>query len=279
MQILSESDSAENLHLFTDKSPDYEQLLNDTIKCQKFVDRVKEITKSLQTRLDSMMKEDKKATEEFASDPNVIVVKRTKKRRRVVPLPSATSTDTTPSAYPESLPHSAPSENVSNAAERYACSFAFPPIKIIPLTTNNQMPNLTGPIVTRFLDEFRLPDVAESNIAYWRIRSGNLLLFAGDRETFSQLLDERVYPRLIGSYNFKVEYPKKIPRLLSLLILGVPIAMNVEHLVQEIQQTWPSICAGVSQPTFKSTTSKNVRIDFRSSDDYKNCKQSGKVRA
>ncbi|CAF1519591.1 unnamed protein product [Didymodactylos carnosus] len=145
--------------------------------------KVKEITKSLQTRLDSMMKEDKKATEEFASDPNVIVVKRTKKRRRVVPLPSATSTDTTPSAYPESLPHSAPSENVSNAAERYACSFAFPPIKIIPLTTNNQMPNLTGPIVTRFLDEFRLPDVAESNIAYWRIRSGNLLFGISEKDS------------------------------------------------------------------------------------------------
>ncbi|CAF1533415.1 unnamed protein product, partial [Didymodactylos carnosus] len=228
------SDSAENLHLLTDKSPDYEQLVNDTIKCQKFVDRVKEITKSLQPRLDSTMKEDKQATEEFASDPNVIVVNRTKKRRRVAPLPSATSTDTTPSAYPEYLLHSAPSENVSNAAERYACSFAFPPIKIIPLTTNNQMFNLTGSAVTRFLDEFRLPDEAESNIAYWRIRSGNLLLFAGDRETFSQLLDERVYPRLIGSYNFKMEYPKKIPPQLSLLILGVPIAMNVEHLVQEI---------------------------------------------
>ncbi|CAF1609740.1 unnamed protein product, partial [Didymodactylos carnosus] len=67
---------------------------------------------------------------------------------------------------------------------------------------------------------------------------------------------------------FEIEWPPKIPAQLSLLMLDVPSGTNIDELRQDVQRIYPSIVKADSQPTYKSITSVNVRLDFRNSTEY-----------
>ncbi|CAF1341667.1 unnamed protein product, partial [Didymodactylos carnosus] len=90
---------------------------------------------------------------------------------------------------------------------------------------------------------------------------------------YPRLLDERIFPRLLDNQKFEIEWPRKIPPQLSLLMLGVPSGTNIDELRQDVQRIYPSIVTAASQPTYKSITSVHVRLDFRNSTEYDRCKE------
>ncbi|CAF1089612.1 unnamed protein product, partial [Didymodactylos carnosus] len=76
---------------------------------------------------------------------------------------------------------------------------------------------------------------------------------------------------------FEIEWPPKIPAQLSLLMLDVPSGTNIDELRQDVQRIYPSIVKADSQPTYKSITRVNVRLDFRNSTEYERYTEIGKI--
>ncbi|CAF1079437.1 unnamed protein product [Didymodactylos carnosus] len=178
--------------------------------------------------------------QDFLNDPATIKVQSKHQKTRVVPKElSSASANSIHGSQPINYRRQLSNTTVSKSAEQYARGFDFPPIKICPMNKNVR---LNGEAVMRFINDFKTEHCQTFKISFWRISNGRILLYSQNRETFSCLLDERIFPRLLDNQKFEIEWPRKIPAQLSLLMLGVPSGTNIDELRQDVQKNLSIDC-------------------------------------
>ncbi|CAF1439134.1 unnamed protein product [Didymodactylos carnosus] len=250
--------SEQNLTSLSDATPNNEELINNTKICKKFIEKVVEFSETLATT-PTLLNDAFDETIVFLQDPAVIEIRckngiKTKQKTKIVPQQlSFTTTSSTNKFFRTNQRRLIPLTVVSKEAEQYAHTFGFPPIRIIPSNNNNSRQNvrLNGDTVTAFLNQSKINEKVSFRVSRWRISSGNLLLYASDRDSFACLFHEKVYLHLIGTCYYHIELPKRLPAQMSLLILGVPSYPNANDICTDVQYYYPSVNNVHYQPAYR----------------------------
>ncbi|CAF1341161.1 unnamed protein product [Didymodactylos carnosus] len=162
---------------------------------------------------------------------------------------------------------------VTNLAERYACSFRYPAIKLKLLDATIA---IFETHVKNFLNELE-NKTKNIHIAFWHIDKNILSLFVDTRQSFAYLLQKQSYPDLFNGQNFEIIPPLRIPPQMSLLITGVPTHLTKDDILDDARIHYPSISDALIQLPSQGARACNVRLDFTNSDEYEKCHILGKI--
>ena len=176
----------------------------------------------------------------------------------LAPTRNGFSTNTT-NGIPSSNATIAPKE-ITNQARRYAeTRYAFLPF-IIKLE-QNVVDNL---VIKELSDFFFTKFKYKLNFAGHRIKNKNeLLLFAGNRESFALLFDDEKWPNTIKSTKFDKIRSSHLPPQFSIVVRNVPIDYDMTSFINDMKVEYPDVVNAhrITNKNHQPTTF--VRVDIK----------------
>ncbi|CAF3443033.1 unnamed protein product, partial [Rotaria sp. Silwood2] len=112
------------------------------------------------------------------------------------------------------------------------------------------------PIIVDFKTPHNKTDrkLIEELITDWKIKNNNelnvigrfgykklLLVFARDRSTLDDLLNQNLWPNKIGNDDYTVKYPKILPEMYSLVILDFQITWKEDETLEDLQEKYSTL--------------------------------------
>ncbi|CAF3989977.1 unnamed protein product [Rotaria sp. Silwood1] len=149
---------------------------------------------------------------------------------------------------------------ISEQAIRFAQTrFPFPPI-IIKFAQDVNENVIIKSIEKHFNEHFYM----DLSIAGHRLKGKrDLILFAGNRESFVLLYDDKKWPQHLNSIVFEKAGAKHLPAQFSIILRNVPIDINIDELLVNIKNDYPDVVNAfrISNKDEKPTTL--VRLDIK----------------
>ncbi|CAF3386449.1 unnamed protein product [Rotaria sp. Silwood2] len=90
-----------------------------------------------------------------------------------------------------------------------------------------------------------------------------LLIFVDDRDSFAVLYDDTKWPTTINSLVYDKIAPTHLPPQFSILIRNVPLEKNVNELIDDIKQDYPSVVNALRIFNRNKSPTTLVRLDIK----------------